>query len=186
MNKISSGIITIPLDFIPKMCYNTHTMENHVNPKDHALAFALLGTGKVNITSKCWYWTGPRSAGIGILHVNGISWKAHEAAMILFKGHLPNPKGLHINHACRNLSCIRPSHLYWAKRNEDKLNPFRQLNPHEIEEIARRFASGRAYSHIIAEEYGVSEHKIRDAVRGYPGSWARFYYKTLVNDRRDR
>lgn len=151
-----------------------------------SLAYALLGTGRVHYTDDCWYWTGPKSAGFGVLYHNGVTWKVHELAMHLLKPHVKAfARGNHIIHACNHPACINPAHLYWYHKPEEAANPFRRLNPFEIAEIARDFATGRAYPHELAQKYGVGEQKIRQAVIGYPGSWARFHYKILVNDRRD-
>ncbi len=155
---------------------------------DHALAYALLGTGRVRITAECWFWTGPRIAGHGVLWIRGIMWKAHEAAMVLFKGGLTTPRGQHVCQVCGNLSCIAPKHIFYADRGEAKPSPFRLLNKYELAEIVKAFRSGCYNPVTLATEYGVSEWKIRQAVNGHPGSWSngRRLAKASGNtDRRD-
>ncbi len=164
-------------------------MENtYVDKSNHALAFALLGTGRVRITADCWFWTGPRIAGHGVFWIGGIMWKAHEAAMVLFKGGLKHPRGQHVCQVCGNLSCIAPKHIFYADRIEAKPNPFRQLNKYEIAEIVKGFRAGIHNPVAMAQAYGVSEWKIRQAVTGHPGSWAnarRFVACSGNTDRRD-
>lgn len=73
---------------------------------------------KVHIeASGCWQWTGCIDSrtgyariGIGKHRVTG----AHRVAHELFKGPIPN--GLHIDHLCRNRSCVNPEHLEAVSR----------------------------------------------------------------------
>lgn len=60
----------------------------------------------------CWPWTGrlnKKEHGYGRISVNGKSMQAHVYAYCLLVG--PVPKGLELDHLCRNHLCVNPAHL---------------------------------------------------------------------------
>lgn len=58
----------------------------------------------------CIEFSGPRTPdGYGKIRVRYRHTSAHRAAYELFVG--PIPEGLHIDHLCRNTSCVNPAHL---------------------------------------------------------------------------
>lgn len=58
----------------------------------------------------CWVWIGTvNNAGYGRHHTNNGSVAAHRYSYLLQKGEIP--KGLQIDHLCRNKRCINPQHL---------------------------------------------------------------------------
>jgi len=58
----------------------------------------------------CWEWQGAASAkGYGRISVNAYPVPAYRVAYELYAG--PIPKGLHIDHLCRNPRCVNPKHL---------------------------------------------------------------------------
>lgn len=65
---------------------------------------------KVRKTKSCWIWTGYRKP-----HGYGRIWfkKGPEAAhrVIFCLAGKKIPKGMVVDHICRNKSCVRPSHL---------------------------------------------------------------------------
>ncbi len=69
----------------------------------------------------CWEWTGSieRSArgGYGMFRWNGCTGLAHRFAYETFKGSIP--KGLEIDHLCRNRKCVNPNHLEVVTRSEN-------------------------------------------------------------------
>jgi hypothetical protein len=58
----------------------------------------------------CWEWLGARNpSGHGRFWVNGKNTPAHRFAYELAYGLIPD--GAHLDHLCRNPSCVRPDHL---------------------------------------------------------------------------
>ena len=65
---------------------------------------------KVNKSEGCWEWTGARQpAGYGTVRVLNRTCLAHRVAYESLVG--PIPDGLHLDHLCRNPSCVNPAHL---------------------------------------------------------------------------
>ena len=65
---------------------------------------------KVNKTEGCWQWKGTiETDGYGHICVNYKLIYAHRISYEIFKGKIP--KGLTIDHLCRNRACVNPDHL---------------------------------------------------------------------------
>lgn len=65
---------------------------------------------RVNKTDQCWTWTGAHFwSGYARVKYCGRDTVAHRVAYELAVG--PIPKGLEIDHLCRNRGCVRPDHL---------------------------------------------------------------------------
>lgn len=61
---------------------------------------------KIDRSKSCWVWEGAiDGCGYGVYNHK----KAHRLVYELYRG--PIPKGLHIDHLCRNRPCVRPDHL---------------------------------------------------------------------------
>lgn len=69
--------------------------------------------------SGCWLWEGNASKeGYGRFHLpNGKQGWAHRISYELFKGLIP--KGLHLDHLCRNPYCVNPDHLEAVTQTEN-------------------------------------------------------------------
>ena len=77
----------------------------------------------------CWMWTSIKgNKGHGRLYVDGRQVPAHRIAFELANG--PIPRGMFIDHKCRNASCVRPEHLQAVtnKENAENLDGARAIN----------------------------------------------------------
>lgn len=65
----------------------------------------------ISINEKgCWEWTaGKTSKGYGAMYVSGIQFSTHRISYMMSVGEIP--KGLDLDHLCRNRVCCNPSHL---------------------------------------------------------------------------
>lgn len=65
---------------------------------------------KATIGDGCWEWQACKTpGGYGRMMFRGRMTTGHRAAMIV-TGH-DVPVGMHVDHICKNIVCIRPSHL---------------------------------------------------------------------------
>jgi hypothetical protein len=71
-------------------------------------------------TETCWNWTGFRDAGYGRFHVAD-EQRAHRWSYKHFVG--PIPKGLVLDHVCRNRGCVNPEHLRVVTTKENTFAP---------------------------------------------------------------
>lgn len=65
-----------------------------------------------SFSTGCWEWTGSKHSQehpYGIFFLHNKKERAHRISYELFVGKIPD--GLHIDHLCRNKSCINPAHL---------------------------------------------------------------------------
>lgn len=63
----------------------------------------------VDTTTGCHLWTGSTNLGYGRFKFAGKSYLAHRVAWELVHGCIP--KGMHVDHVCRNRRCCNPAHL---------------------------------------------------------------------------
>ena len=59
--------------------------------------------------TQCWEWQAGKDKGYGVFYAAGRLWRAHRVSYELIKGAVP--KGLELDHLCRNPSCVNPAHL---------------------------------------------------------------------------
>ena len=91
----------------------------------------------VTITDKCWSWKGGKhSGGYGVFRCGGRTIGAHRFSYKLAFGAIP--KGMEIDHLCKNTSCVRPSHLEAVTHS---INVVRSAAWHHFRDSARKIAS---------------------------------------------
>lgn len=72
----------------------------------------LLTKVVVGPATGCWLWTGATTGprrNYSAFYLNGRQTSGHRASYEIFVG--PIPKGLAIDHLCRNTLCVKPEHL---------------------------------------------------------------------------
>ena len=96
--------------------------ENHLGRSVYERFFEKVEDG----SGGCWEWTGSRaSGGYGRFGFEGATRNAYAVAYELFVG--PTGEGKVLDHACRNKSCVNPSHLreVTVKENAENMEPVR-------------------------------------------------------------
>ncbi len=74
----------------------------------------------VAVTGDCWWWTGTIVPdGYGNFRVEGKTVGAHRWSYKYLVG--PVPKGLELDHLCRNPACVNPDHLEAVNHRENCL-----------------------------------------------------------------
>ena len=75
---------------------------------------------KVEKGPGCWEWTACKlKKGYGRIKQNGVKYSAHRISWEMKNGKIP--KGLQIDHLCRNTSCVNPDHLEPVTQKENIL-----------------------------------------------------------------
>lgn len=109
----------------------------------------------------CWQWTGSiKTNGYGQYELRGET-QAHRISYKLFHGWIP--KGLDLDHLCRNRRCINPDHLEPVTR---KINARRgamtKLTQDRVDQIRASALSERK----IAVLFGVSRSTVNSILSG--------------------
>ena len=64
---------------------------------------------KIKVTNSCWEWMGWTSRGYGMVCFENRDQAAHRVVYRCLVGDIP--KGLQLDHLCRNKKCVKPNHL---------------------------------------------------------------------------
>lgn len=76
----------------------------------YELSFWYRFNAKLRINGGgCWEWTGAKNRGYGTTVYDGRQRSCHHMTYTLLVGEIP--KGLQIDHLCRNPACCNPAHL---------------------------------------------------------------------------
>lgn len=112
-------------------------MSMPANTKEKLLA-------RVDVSGDCWLWKGPTcKGGYGKTTLNYKTRSTHRVLYEMLVG--PIPKGLHLDHLCRNRLCVNPKHLEPVTARE---NTRRSTNP--ITKLMNRNCC--AHGHLYTKE----------------------------------
>lgn len=120
---------------------------------------------KVDEGTGCWNWTGAVGAyGYGISYYHGHLTHAHRMAYQSRRG--PIPKGMILDHLCRNKLCVNPDHL---EPVSNAVNTQRgdaaKLTEADVIEIRRLYRSGGWTHRSLATRFGVCRENVGRIIR---------------------
>lgn len=135
-------------------------IKGHQN-RDNALKRKLAPDYNVD-ENGCWIWVkGLDAMGYGRyrrVSGNQPDKKAHRVIYELHKG--PVPKGLFLDHLCRNRACVNPDHLEPVTAAENNRRGLKtKLSKDQVLEV-RRLALLNVPQEEIAKEYGVCRQNV--------------------------
>lgn len=96
----------------------------------------------------CWVWMGSTQVrGYGEIISNNRKHLAHRASYEAFVGKIP--KGMYVCHACDNVACVNPNHLFLGTQKQN------------LQDMANKGRSTRGVKNPMAklDEYGVRQIK---------------------------
>lgn len=113
----------------------------------------------VDPVTNCWNWLKciDKNTKYGRINIRRINYNAYKVFYELFKGLVP--KGKHIDHLCRNRTCVNPDHLEAVSQGENnRRGNATILNEFKVFKIKEKlpYMSHKA----IAIEFGVSKSAI--------------------------
>jgi len=119
---------------------------------------------KAKFETGCWIWPyGVKRDGYGSLQINNVSYETHKWMFEIIKGKVP--KGLELDHLCRNRNCLNPEHLEMVSHAENcRRGANTKLNTEKVAEIRKQF--GKKTRKELAVEYGVSHTTIGKIHKG--------------------
>jgi hypothetical protein len=125
----------------------------------------------------CWVWMGSSQVrGYGEIISNKRKHLAHRASYEAFVG--PIPKGMYVCHACDNVACVNPNHLFLGTQKQNlqdmaskgrstwgEKNPMAKLTEGKVKEIKQGLAAGKTDTEL-AKQFNISRstiHGIRNS-----------------------
>jgi hypothetical protein len=135
---------------------------------------------KVRKTSDHWIWTGAKSAGYGVLRIDGELYGAHRLMLLITKGLWSDT--LDTCHKCDLPACVRPRHLWQGSRADNladmiskgrhRSNPVRgsknyaaKLTEKTVRAIIEDARAGASWM-ALARKHGVSKSTIGNILHG--------------------
>ena len=122
---------------------------------------------KVDISdSGCWEWQGQLRKGYGIFSLKNRSKTAHRVMYELMKD-ITVPKGVELDHLCKNRRCVNPDHLEMVSGRD---NTLRGMGPTAINARRTECVNGHPFTEentYIRPDDGARDCRIcaRDAKR---------------------
>lgn len=99
-----------------------------------------MGTGfwsHVDATGVCWEWTGTLNLGYGSFYQGrGKTRQAHRIAWERLVG--PIPRGMVLDHLCRNTRCVNPDHLEVVTLAENKRRGYSKAAMNARKQVCKR------------------------------------------------
>jgi hypothetical protein len=119
----------------------------------------------------CWVWMGTTTVrGYGQIESFKRKHYAHRASYEAFVG--PIPEGMNVCHACDNVYCVNPAHLFLGTQKQNledmvkkkrstlgEKNPMAKLSAEDVKDI-KYLLSTDVSSKFLALEYGVTTSAI--------------------------
>jgi hypothetical protein len=125
----------------------------------------------------CWIWIGATTVrGYGQIESHNRKYYAHRASYQAFIGEIP--KGMHVCHACDNVYCVNPAHLFlgtqkqnlqdMAKKGRSTIgerNAMAKLTEEDVKDIKYLISTGLSDADISVE-FCVSRQTINNIRNG--------------------
>lgn len=101
----------------------------------------------------CWLWTASVNAqGYGQFSIDRKSYRAPRVSYELYVGTIPD--GLHIDHLCRQPSCVNPHHLEPVTQAENnRRRPYATLCEHGVGISTCEYECSKIYNRNRKREY---------------------------------
>ena len=97
---------------------------------------------KTQVGTGCWHWMGVTNGwGYGVISNGARRAMVHRVSFELLRGVVPI--GLHLDHLCRDRSCVNPAHLEPVTPKE---NTLRGLSPSAIRSHLHHCGRGHEYT----------------------------------------
>jgi hypothetical protein len=139
-------------------------------PKHHSVP-----RWRIDKKTGCWNWIGAKSQGYGVMRKEKKTVLAHRYNYEEKKGKIP--KGMFIDHLCRNPTCVNPDHLEVVTPRENvRRGNCTKLTPEQVLEIRKNRNVDRG---VLAARFSLKKDTIT-------GIWAGETWKELINGDMER